>query len=50
MDKKFCDKCKREIKESEVWYSITIWEEPEGEDEGEKKLEYCQDCYEKIDW
>ena len=45
---KHCNKCKKEIKGK--WYFITVWEESKDNDEAEKELEYCANCYKKIVW
>lgn len=49
MDKKFCDKCKEEIKKEQKYYLISIWEYAEEENNDPvKEIEYCSACYEKI--
>lgn len=50
MDKKFCDKCKKEIRENEPYYCVNIFKELKKENEEEliEELDYCSACYKKI--
>jgi len=52
MDKKFCDKCKREIRG--FYYVVSAWkyntEKDIESDDPEKEVEICPACYKKIEF
>ena len=50
MDKKYCDKCSKEIKGT--YYVLSAWkystEEEIEKDDPEKEIEVCSECFEDV--
>ena len=47
MDKKYCDKCEKEIKD--VYYNISVYKyNSAGKESEEANLDYCPKCYKEL--
>lgn len=49
MDKKYCDKCEKEIKD--IYYNISVFKfNSADQEEDVEDLDYCPKCYKKINF